>query len=51
MFYAQLILAKRGALGKVWLAAHWHTKLSKTQILATDIAKSVGTNISSLRTL
>jgi cohesin complex subunit SCC1 len=41
MFYAQLILAKRGTLGKVWLAAHWHTKLTKAQVLATDIADSV----------
>jgi len=42
MFYAQLVLAKKGALGKVWLAAHWDRKLTKTQINSTDISKSVG---------
>jgi cohesin complex subunit SCC1 len=42
MFYSQLILAKKGPLGKIWLAAHWDKKLTKNQIFATDITDSVG---------
>ena len=42
MFYSQIILAKNGALGKVWLAAHWgEKKLGRTQIFSADIATSV----------
>jgi cohesin complex subunit SCC1 len=41
MFYAQLVLAKKGALGKVWLAAHWDKRLTKQQVNQTDITKSV----------
>mmetsp|Transcript_34292 Transcript_34292/g.77518 ORF Transcript_34292/g.77518 Transcript_34292/m.77518 type:complete len:109 (-) Transcript_34292:1235-1561(-) len=26
MFYSQIILAKKGPLGKIWLAAHWDKK-------------------------
>ncbi|KAJ7287591.1 Rec8 like protein-domain-containing protein [Mycena rebaudengoi] len=42
MFYSDTILARRGPLGKVWLAAHMERKLSKTQTLQTDIEQSVG---------
>lgn len=41
MFYSEVILAKRGPLARVWLAAHWERKLSKTQFLQTSIEKSV----------
>ena len=42
MFYSQIILAKKGPLGKVWLAAHWgDKKLGRPQIFSTDIANSV----------
>lgn len=42
MFYSQIILAKKGPLGKIWLAAHWgDKKLNRPQIFATDIASSV----------
>ena len=41
MFYSQLILARKGPLGKVWLAAHWDKKLTKMAILDTDISESV----------
>lgn len=42
MFYSQIILAKKGPLGKVWLAAHWgDKKLGRPQIFATDISASV----------
>ncbi|CAM9874071.1 unnamed protein product, partial [Heterosigma akashiwo] len=40
MFYSQYILAKKGPLGKVWLAAHWDKKLTKIQIFSTDIVES-----------
>jgi len=46
MFYSQIILAKKGPLGKVWLAAHWgDKKLGRTQIFSADIASSVDTII------
>jgi cohesin complex subunit SCC1 len=42
MFYSQVILAKKGPLAKVWLAAHWgDKKLARPQIFATDISLSV----------
>lgn len=41
MFYSQLILARRGQLGKIWLAAHWDRKLTKHHIFACDITESV----------
>ncbi len=42
MFYSESILARKGALAKVWLAAHWEKKLSKAQFLQTNIQSSVG---------
>jgi hypothetical protein len=42
MFYEQLVLAKKGPLGKVWLAAHWEKKLTKAQIKETNIPETVG---------
>ena len=41
MFYSQVILARKGPLGKIWLAAHWDKKLTKNQIFSTDISDSV----------
>ncbi|KAK0559862.1 sister chromatid cohesion protein 1 [Tilletia horrida] len=41
MFYSDVVLTKRGPLARVWLAAHWERKLSKTQYLQADVAKSV----------
>jgi len=41
MFYVENILAKKGPLGKIWIAAHWDKKLSKTQIYQTDIPTAV----------
>ncbi|KAL3807089.1 hypothetical protein ACHAXA_002115 [Cyclostephanos tholiformis] len=44
MFYSQIILAKKGPLGKIWLAAHWgDKKISRPQIFSTDISQSVDT--------
>eukprot|EP00315_Gephyrocapsa_oceanica_P032325 CAMPEP_0185423624 /NCGR_PEP_ID=MMETSP1365-20130426/12635_1 /TAXON_ID=38817 /ORGANISM="Gephyrocapsa oceanica, Strain RCC1303" /LENGTH=377 /DNA_ID=CAMNT_0028027503 /DNA_START=47 /DNA_END=1177 /DNA_ORIENTATION=- len=41
MFYSQLVLAKKGPLGKIWLAAHMEKKVPKLQIMATNIPESV----------
>lgn len=41
MFYSQVILAKKGPLGKIWIAAHFDKKLTKQQIFSTDITASV----------
>mmetsp|Transcript_12531 Transcript_12531/g.20968 ORF Transcript_12531/g.20968 Transcript_12531/m.20968 type:complete len:739 (-) Transcript_12531:1615-3831(-) len=41
MFYSEVILARKGPLGKIWLAAHFDKKLSKNQIFSTDISSSV----------
>eukprot|EP01091_Cochliopodium_minus_P010930 TRINITY_DN3006_c0_g1_i1.p1 TRINITY_DN3006_c0_g1~~TRINITY_DN3006_c0_g1_i1.p1 ORF type:complete len:569 (-),score=172.92 TRINITY_DN3006_c0_g1_i1:4-1710(-) len=41
MFYHTYILAKKGQLANVWLAAHWDKKLTKAQIKETDIKQSV----------
>lgn len=41
MFYSQLVLAKKGPLGRIWLAAHWDKKLNKQQIFQADIQSSV----------
>ncbi|GAB5031658.1 double-strand-break repair protein rad21 [Nannochloropsis oceanica] len=40
MFYAQLILGKKGSLGKVWLAVHSEKKLNRNIIFSTDVTKS-----------
>ena len=41
MFFAQLVLAKKGPLAKLWLAAHWDKKLTKSIVFHSDIVKSV----------
>jgi cohesin complex subunit SCC1 len=41
MFYSQIILAKKGPLGSIWIAAHMDKKLNKNQITSTDIGSSV----------
>eukprot|EP01104_Vermistella_antarctica_P018220 TRINITY_DN6676_c0_g1_i1.p1 TRINITY_DN6676_c0_g1~~TRINITY_DN6676_c0_g1_i1.p1 ORF type:complete len:543 (-),score=154.26 TRINITY_DN6676_c0_g1_i1:1836-3464(-) len=41
MFYSQFFLAKKGPLGKVWLAAHWDRKLTKANIFQADLITSV----------
>ncbi|CAM9771225.1 unnamed protein product, partial [Phaeothamnion confervicola] len=41
MFYSSVILAKKSPLGKIWMAAHWERKLSKTQIFQTNIMDGV----------
>ncbi|CAL2030953.1 unnamed protein product [Caenorhabditis brenneri] len=41
MFYAQFVLAKKGPLAKIWLAAHWEKKLTKAQIFETDVPQAI----------
>lgn len=43
MFYSPFILTKKGALAKVWLAAHAEHKLSKSAVLAVNVVASCGT--------
>jgi len=46
MFYANVFLAKKSALTRVWLAAHWDKKLTKAHVFETNIAESIGEIIS-----
>ncbi|KAL0403396.1 UNVERIFIED_CONTAM: Sister chromatid cohesion 1 protein 4 [Sesamum radiatum] len=46
MFYSQFILAKKGPLGTIWIAAHLERKLRKNQVADTDIGVSVDSIIS-----
>eukprot|EP00271_Cylindrocystis_brebissonii_P004848 TRINITY_DN16765_c0_g1_i1.p1 TRINITY_DN16765_c0_g1~~TRINITY_DN16765_c0_g1_i1.p1 ORF type:complete len:1175 (+),score=305.69 TRINITY_DN16765_c0_g1_i1:188-3712(+) len=41
MFYSQFILAKKGPLGTIWIAAHLERKLRKNQVTETNIPVSV----------
>ena len=41
MFYSQYVLAKKGPLGKIWLAAHMEKKLQKVQVISTNIPESI----------
>lgn len=41
MFYNDSILSRRGPLANIWLAAHWDRRLTKTQVITTNIESSV----------
>lgn len=41
MFYAHIVLAKKGPFARIWLAAHWDKKLTKAQVFETNIEQSV----------
>ncbi|XP_028966864.1 double-strand-break repair protein rad21-like protein 1 [Galendromus occidentalis] len=41
MFYAHFVLAKKGPLSRIWLAAHWDKKLTKAHVFETNIESSV----------
>uniref|UniRef100_A0A3P8WZ99 RAD21 cohesin complex component like 1 n=1 Tax=Cynoglossus semilaevis TaxID=244447 RepID=A0A3P8WZ99_CYNSE len=41
MFYTQLFTSKRGPLAKIWLAAHWERKLTKTHIHECNLEKTI----------
>eukprot|EP00047_Mylnosiga_fluctuans_P010983 m.19072 g.19072 ORF g.19072 m.19072 type:complete len:506 (+) comp3399_c0_seq3:56-1573(+) len=40
MFYSEYVLAKKGPLGKVWLAAHWNKKLTRAMIAKSDVVEA-----------
>lgn len=46
MFYGAFVLAKKGPLAKVWLAAHWDKKLTKAHVFETDVESTVDSIIS-----
>jgi len=41
MFYAHFVLAKKGPLSRIWLAAHWDKKLTKAHVFETNLEQSV----------
>ncbi|MCO5560365.1 hypothetical protein L7F22_013978 [Adiantum nelumboides] len=41
MFYSHFILARKGPLGTIWIAAHLEGKLRKSQVTETNISASV----------
>lgn len=43
MFYSTQILAKKGPLGTIWIAAHLDKRLKRNQVFEANIAISVGT--------
>lgn len=42
MFYSTQILAKKGPLGTIWIAAHLERRLKRHQVFETSITLSVG---------
>ena len=46
MFFATLVLSKKGPLAKVWMAAHWDRKLTKAQVFKIDVESTVDSIIS-----
>lgn len=45
MFYSEYVLAKRGPLAKIWLAAHWNKRLNRAQIQRADVVDACQTII------
>ncbi|XP_070695066.1 double-strand-break repair protein rad21-like protein 1 [Pempheris klunzingeri] len=41
MFYTQLFTSKRGALSKIWLAAHWERKLTKAHVFECNLETTI----------
>ncbi|XP_075032693.1 double-strand-break repair protein rad21-like protein 1 isoform X2 [Mixophyes fleayi] len=41
MFYTFLLLGKRGALSKIWIAAHWEKKLTKAHIFECNLDSAI----------
>ena len=42
MFYSTQVLARKGPLGVVWLAAHMDSKLKKNSVFEANLVGSVG---------
>jgi len=51
MFYELHVLAKKGALATVWIAAHLEKRLKRQHIVNTDLQQSIGKSLSPLITL
>lgn len=47
MFYSHFILAKKGPLARIWLAAHWDKKITKAHVFETNIETSVDGKVNS----
>lgn len=41
MFYNYLFLGKRGALSKIWIAAHWEKKLTKAHVFECNLESAI----------
>ncbi|KAM8798052.1 double-strand-break repair protein rad21-like protein 1 [Eudromia elegans] len=41
MFYMNLFVSKRGPLAKIWLAAHWEKKLTKSHVFECNLESTV----------
>uniref|UniRef100_K7GDL7 RAD21 cohesin complex component like 1 n=1 Tax=Pelodiscus sinensis TaxID=13735 RepID=K7GDL7_PELSI len=41
MFYMHLLMNKRGPLAKIWLAAHWEKKVTKTHIFECNLETTI----------
>ncbi|XP_078507833.1 double-strand-break repair protein rad21-like protein 1 isoform X1 [Lissotriton helveticus] len=41
MFYAHLLMSKRGPLAKIWLAAHWDKKLTKAHVFECNLETTI----------
>ena len=42
MFYSTQVLARKGPLGMVWLAAHMDNRLKKNKIFEANLVGSIG---------
>lgn len=41
MFYTQLFTSKRGPLAKIWLAAHWERKITRTHVFECNLESTI----------
>lgn len=41
MFYNDNLLSRKGPFGSIWTAAHWERRLTKAQVVSTDLEHSV----------
>ncbi|KAL4630663.1 double-strand-break repair protein rad21-like protein 1 [Arapaima gigas] len=41
MFYTQIFTSKRGPLAKIWLAAHWEKKITKTHVFECNLEATI----------
>ncbi|KAM5134770.1 double-strand-break repair protein rad21-like protein 1 isoform 2-T2 [Mantella aurantiaca] len=46
MFYTHVLLDKHGILAKIWIAAHWHKKLTKSNIFECNLESAINNILS-----